>query len=77
MDGIYQLPLSQLSETAVVFSRFYNYHREVYVLNLTNPSTGPKKNGKSYVKLSESILDDFFHNSTSSPPKILPFNLKM
>ena len=35
MDGIYHLPLTHLSDTAVAYSRYYNYHREVYALDLT------------------------------------------
>ena len=80
MDGIYHLPLTHLSDTAVVYSRFYNYHREVYVLNLTKNSARESDHDsgiQASVNLSESLLDDFYHNVTSHPPIIKPFHLKM
>lgn len=77
MDGIYHLPLTHLSSTAVIFSRFHDYHREVFVLNLTDISLEGSDEQPTYLTLNEAILDDFFLNTTSHPPKIKPFHLKM
>lgn len=73
MDSIFQVPLTHLGDTALVYQRFYNHKREIYVKNITNFQTHKVHDNKVELKLSDKMMEEFHDQAAATPSKIKPY----
>ena len=73
LDYIFQVPLTHIADTAIIYTRSYLHWREVYVHNLTNYQNEENHAKKLEITLTEQFLDDFYHKASATPSHIKPY----